>query len=54
MVREGGERFFVGMLGRRRGTPRWEDDPVVEAVKDENGGGGTSDGIRRGWVRSNK
>ena len=31
MVREGGETRFFGMLGRRRGMPRWADDPVVEA-----------------------
>ena len=53
MVREGGEREFFGMLGQRRGTPRWSNDPVVEVVKDEGGGGGTSDGRRRGWVGSN-
>ena len=26
-----GERFFLGMLGRRRVTLRWADDTVVEA-----------------------
>ena len=29
------------MIGRRWGTPRWADDPVVEAAKDGGGGGGT-------------
>ena len=50
-VRETG---FSGMLGQRLGTPRWADDPVVEATKDERGGGGTSDGRRIGWGGYNK
>ena len=54
MVREGGEREVLGMLGRRRGTNRWADDTVTEAVKDDGGGGGTSDGRRGGWGGSNK
>ena len=38
------------MLVLRRGTPRWADDPAVEAAKDDGGGGGTSDGRRGRWV----
>ena len=45
---------FLGMLGQRRGMPRWEDDPVVEAEKDDGEGGGTSNGRRREWGGSNK
>ena len=38
MVREGGEIGFLYILGRRRGTPRWADDHVVEARKERGGG----------------
>ena len=34
--------------------PRWEDDPMVEAAKD-NGGGGVKSEVRKiGWGESNK
>ena len=49
MVIEGGQTGFFGMLGQRRGTPRWADDPEVEAEKDDSGGGGTLDYRRMGW-----
>ena len=50
--RREGDGFF-GMLGQRRGTPRWADDPMVAAEKDDGGGAGTSDGRKRGWSGSN-
>ena len=46
--------MFSSMLGQRRGTPRWSYDHGVEAMKDNVGGGGTSEGRRRGCGGSNK
>ena len=37
MVREGRKTGFFGMLGWRKGAPKWVDDPVVEALKNDSG-----------------
>ena len=52
--RRGGGAGVFSMLGRRQGTPRWVDDPVVEAAKYDGRVGGKSSGRRRGWGGSNK
>ena len=54
MVREGRKTRFLGMLGWRRGTPRWADDSVVEPEKDDGAGGGASNGRRIRSGGSNK
>ena len=33
MVKKGGEMIVFGILRRRRGKPRWADDPAVEKEK---------------------
>ena len=40
IVREG-EKVFFFILGQRQGMPRWADDPVFGAAKDDGRVGGT-------------
>ena len=48
------EQRFFGMLGRRRVTLGWADDPVKNQDVRHGWGGRASDRRRIGWVGSNK